>query len=138
MTDAIHHLNWLAILAATVAQFMLGGVWFTALFGRQYAIALGIGDRPPQKPGPVFIIGPLVCGAVTIVTTAVLLRALKIASYGDALTLGALVGVGYLIPMTVNIAINPLFPRPFHYALINAPMFLTGSLMASAILFSMS
>jgi hypothetical protein len=36
--------------------------------------------------------------------------------------------------MTLNIAINPLFPRPFHYAAINAPFFVLGSLLASAIL----
>ncbi len=137
MTQALSHVNWLAVLAASVAHFVLGGIWFAALFGKQYFAALGIADRPPQKPGVIFIIGPFVCGAVTIAMTAILLHALGVTTYGDALTLGLLVGVGYLSAMTLNIAINPLFPRPFAYALINAPMFVIGSLMASAILVPM-
>ncbi len=138
MIEAASQVNWLAVLAASVAQFVLGGVWFMALFGRHYAVALGIADRPPQKPGPLFILGPFLCGAVTIAATAILIRALGITPYGDALVLGALVGLGYLVPMTVNIAINPLFPRPLSYALVNAPFFVIGSLVASLILVAMS
>ena len=52
--------------------------------------------------------------------------------------MGAVVGFGYLAAMTVNIAINPLFPRPFRYALISAPMFVLGSLMSSVVLVALS
>lgn len=134
MTDAFLQINWLAVLAATVANFVLGGLWFGALFARTYARVLGIEDRAPARPAPIFLVGPLLCGAVTIVTTAFLLRLLGIADLGGALALGAVVGIGYLGAMTVNIAINPLFPRPLRYALLNVPMFVLGSLMASAIL----
>ena len=123
MTQALSHVNWLAALAASVAHFVLGGIWFAALFGKQYGAALGIADRPPQKSGAIFIIAPFVCGAVTIATTAPLLHALGIMTYGDALTLGLLVRVGCLSAMTLSIAINPPLPRPFAYALINTPMF---------------
>ena len=138
MIDALSHVNWLAVLAASVAHFILGGIWFGAVVGKQYAAALGIADRPAQKPGPLFLAGPFACGAIIVVTTAILLRTLGFATYGDALALGALVGIGYLAPMTVNIAINPLFPRPFYYALLNAPFFIVGSLMSCAILVALS
>jgi hypothetical protein len=138
MIDALSQINWLAVLIASIAHFVLGGLWFTVLVGRPYAAALGIADRPPQPPKPIFLVGPFVCSAVTITTTAILLRALGIATYGEAVVLGAIVGVGYLSAMTVNIAINPLFPRPFSYALINAPMFIIGSVMACTILVAMS
>lgn len=134
MVDAISQVNWLAVLAATLAHFVLGGIWFVALFGKQYAHALGIADRPPQKPGPLFLIGPLVCSGLTIATTAILMRMLHITRLTDALELGLLVGVGYLGAMTVNIAINPLFRHPIRYALVNVPMFLIGSLLAVTIL----
>lgn len=137
MIEGLLHLNWLAVLAASVAHFTFGGVWFAGLFRKPYARALGIADLPPQKPAPLFLLGPFLCGAITIATTAVLLRATGITTYGEGLALGALVGVGYLAAMTTNIAINPLFPRPFLYALVNAPMFVIGSLMASAILVAM-
>lgn len=138
MLEALTHVNWLAVLAASVAHSVLGGVWFAGLFAKAYARALGIADRPAQKPGPLLIIGPFVCSAVNIATTAWLLKALAITTYGDGLALGLVIGVGYLAAMTVNIAINPLFPRPFRYALINAPMFIIGSLISCSILVAMS
>ncbi|WP_226634147.1 DUF1761 domain-containing protein [Novosphingobium profundi] len=138
MIDAFSQINFLAVLTATVANFLLGGIWFAALFAKPYARALGIEDRPPLRPAPIFLIGPLLCGAVTIVTTAFLLQALRIDDYGNALGLGAIIGVGYLGAMTVNIAINPLFPRPFYYAMINVPLFVIGSLVSCVILVAMS
>lgn len=138
MIEAFVRVNWLAVVAATVAHTLLGGAWFVGLFAKPYAMALGIEERPPQKPSPIFIVGPLVCSAITIVTTGVLLQTLAITTLSAGLGLGAVVGLGYLAPMTLNIAINPLFPKPFRYALINAPFFLVGSLVASAILVTLS
>jgi hypothetical protein len=138
MNQAFQQINWIAVLAASVAHFAFGGIWFMVLFGERYAAALGIADRPAQTPGPRFMFGPLLCGTVNIATTALLLNALQIQQFGDAMVLGVIVGIGYLVPMTVNIAINPLFPRPFYYALINGPMFFIGSLMSCAILVAMS
>ncbi|KFA87813.1 DUF1761 domain-containing protein [Archangium violaceum] len=138
MTEAFSQMNWLAVLVATVAHFGLGGVWYMVLFPKQYRASLGKGEQPAQTPGPRFIVGPVVCSALNIATTTFLLRALGITTYGDALLLGALVGIGYLVPMTVNIAINPNFPRPFYYSLISGPMFTLGSLMSAAIIVAMS
>lgn len=138
MLSSFSQINWLAVAAATVAHFVLGGVWFGALFAKPYARALGIEDRPPSKPTPIFLIGPLLCGAVIIITTAFLLQALSISDYGNALALGAIVGVGYLGAVVVNIAINPLFPRPLAYAIVNVPMFVIGSIMTSIILVALS
>lgn len=138
MIDVVSQLNWLAVLAAAIATFVLGGIWFGALMGKQYAVALGIADRPAQKPGALFLIGPFLCSGVTIITSAVILRLLGISSYAPALGLGTLIGVGYLVPMTLNIAINPLFPHPFHYTLLNAPYFIASSVLACAILVALA
>ncbi|NEU13232.1 DUF1761 domain-containing protein [Methylobacterium sp. BTF04] len=138
MIDALSHVNWLAVGVASVAHFLLGAAWFVGLVGKYYPVVLGIADRPQKSSGPLSLAGPFACTAVTIATSAVLLRALGITTYGDALLLGALVGIGYLVPMTLNIAINPLFPRPFAYTALNAPFFVTGSLMSCAILVALS
>lgn len=138
MIDFLSNVNWLAVLVASVVHFILGAIWFVALVGKRYAVVLGIADRPQDKPGLLSLAGPFVCSAVTIATSAILLRALWVTAYGDALVLGAFVGVGYLVPMTINIAINPLFPRPFAYASLNAPFFIIGSLISCAILVAMS
>lgn len=134
MIEAISQVNWLAVLAAGIANFLLGGIWFVALVGKYYPIVLGITDRPPQEPGPVFLIGPFMCSIFTIAASAVLLRALNVTNHSDALELGLLIGIGFFIPMTLNIAINPLFPRPFAYTLLNAPFFILGSVLSCVIL----
>lgn len=41
MLAAFSQINLHAVLAATVAYFILGRVWFAALFGKQHAQALG-------------------------------------------------------------------------------------------------
>lgn len=138
MNEALSQVNWLGVLAAGVAQFVLGGIWFGAVVAGPYRVAMGIADRPADKPGALLLIGPFLCSLVIITTTAVLLRALGITGYGDALLLGTWVGLGYLLPMTLTIAINPLFPRPFAYTALNAPFFVIGSLMSCAILVALS
>lgn len=84
MIEAFAQVNWLAILTASIAHFVLGGVWFKVLFRDAYAAALSLSDRLQTKPAPSFLIGPFLCGTVNIVTTALLLRALRIATYADA------------------------------------------------------
>ena len=37
MKNAILHLNWPMVLAATVAYFAVGAVWYTVLFGKYWA-----------------------------------------------------------------------------------------------------
>lgn len=137
MLNALLHLNWVAVLVASVTNFALGGVWFMVLCKRQYAAALELEDVGDEKPSPLYIVGPFVCGAFTIATTAFLFRLLSVSSVGDALVLGAVIGLGLIGATTVNIAINPRFPRPFHYSLINVPYFLLGSLISAVILVAM-
>ena len=137
MVQALSHVSWLAVLVAAVANFVLGGVWFAALFDKAYAAALGIADRPASKPSALMLAGPFVCSLFTIATTAVLLRALGVTTYGDAAGVGLVVGIGYLAAMTVNIAINPLFPAPFRYAAINVPYFVVGSVLSCLVLTAM-
>ncbi len=134
MFNASISVNWFAVLAATFVSFVLGGIWFTVFFGKLYAAALGREHDPKARPAPIFLAGPFVCSLVSNTTSAVLMRALHVATLGDALLFGAIVGAGYLVPTMTNIAINPNFPRPLIYAAINGPYFFLSSLMASSIL----
>lgn len=52
------------------------------------------------------------------------------AAAGRGAGLGLAVGLGFLVPMAFPIAINPLFPRPILYGLLNAPYFLVAKLLA--------
>lgn len=123
------------VLVAAAFGFVFGGVYFGALVPKYYAIALGREAMPAAKLDMLTILGPFVCNVIMIVTTAAIMRLIGINSLVDALSLGLVIGVGYLLAMCMTIAINPNFPRPFYYTMVNAPYFLVSILVTSAVLF---
>jgi hypothetical protein len=133
--NAFAQINLWSVLAACAFGFVFGGVYFGALAPKYYAIALGRETVPAAKPDMLTILGPFVCNVVMIITTAAIMRMIGVASLTDALLLGLVIGVGYFLAMCMTIAINPNFPKPFFYTLVNAPYFLVGSLVTSALLF---
>jgi len=133
--NAIGATNLWAIFAAAAANFLIAGVYFGALTPKYYEIALGREGLPPNKPTALVILGPFLCNLVMIISTAAIMELVGIKTAGDALSLGELIGVGYLLPMCMTIAINPNFPRPFYYTVLNAPYFLVSTLVTSALLF---
>src|SRR5687767_1533393 len=98
-------LNWLAILLAFGAYFILGALWFTLFFKKQYLTSLGKVDQP-QNTSPIYIAGPAVCTLIITFCHAILMENLSIRSYEAAINFALLVGSGYLVANTVNIAIN--------------------------------
>lgn len=63
------HINWLAVVAATVAAFLFGGFWFSkVMFAKQWVAALG---KTPEEMG---MSGPSM--ALSFVTTLIMATAL--------------------------------------------------------------
>lgn len=136
MIDQLANLNWMSVLLAFVAYFLLGALWFTLFFSTPYKVSLGRENQIlPNKP--IFILGPALCTLVITIASAVLIYALNISSVGDALAFSLLVGIGYLFANTVNIAINPNIPRPILYGIISGAYHLLGILIASIIIVAM-
>ena len=126
--------NWLGIAAATVASFALGGVWFSALFGRGYSAALGRPRDPSARPAPAMIAGPAVWSLITAYATAVLMSALGVETVAGALGLGLFVGLGYLAATTVNTGINPNIPNPALYGAVSGAYHLAAGLVIALVL----
>ena len=137
MINITLNLNWFSVLLASVAYFLLGALWFTFLFKKQYTISLGRENDQQQSLAPIFFVGPALCILVITLTSAILMNALNIESYKDALMFAVVVGFGYLVANTVNIGINPNIPRPLLYGAISGSYHLVGILMVSIILVSM-
>lgn len=137
MIDQLVNLNWISVLVAFVAYFFLGAMWFTLFFKKQYAISLGKENAMPEKPAPIFIIGPALCSLVITIASAVLIYALNITTYSQAIEFALIVGVGYLFANTINIAINPNMPHPMHYGMISGLYHLAGILIVCIILIFM-
>ena len=135
MLTTTQPINWIGILAAAFAVMMLGWVWFTVLFARTYAAVLDRPYEPGAKMPPLYIVGPSLCMLVTTIVSAWLMRAVGVVTLGGAIQFGLLIGVGYLGSTAVNMAINPLVPRPLAYGFLSASYFLVASVLISTVLF---
>ena len=136
MMDLFSSVSWLSVVAAFVPYFMLGGLWFTVFFKKPYSISVGKENNMPEKPAPIFIVGPALCTLVITIASALLMSALPIDSYGSAMALAVLVGIGYLVANTMNIAINPNIPKPIMYGIISSAYHMIGILIVFVILFA--
>ncbi|MES2517669.1 MAG: DUF1761 domain-containing protein [Bacteroidota bacterium] len=133
MINQLANLNWISVLLAFVAYFMLGALWFTLFFSKPYKISLGkAGETLPNKP--IFIIGPALCCLIITIASAILIYTLNIQSLGGTLEFSLLVGIGFLVANTINIAINPNIPRPILYGIISGTYHLLGISMVNIIL----
>jgi hypothetical protein len=86
-------LNWMAILVATIAGFVLGGLWFSPLlFSNRWMAALGKSRAEMGRPGPALALS-FVVTLVTAIALAVLLRIMPLTTTPGATRLGLMIGV---------------------------------------------
>jgi hypothetical protein len=110
--------NWLAILAASVAAFVLGGAWYSPLlFGKKWQAAAGLSDETLKSGNPAIIFG----GAFLLALLASWMFALFLGPRPE-LPLGAAAGAAAgLCWVATSFGINGLFERkPLSLVLINA------------------
>ena len=99
---------YLSVLAAAVAAWIFGAVWYMAL-GKQYQRALG--KDPEQCKGQKMPVAPLaVCFLGELVMAAALsyvLARMSVVGPVWGTVVGALIGVGVIAPTVI---VNHLFP----------------------------
>ena len=126
------------VLAAGLAYFVLGGLWFTPLFGRQWDKAVGF-ERPPKwRPGVAYYIGPLLGCMIAAFATSYLLEHAQARSLADYLRVGLVVGTGYGATITMVNAIAPNMRHPGLYAAVVGSYHFIGLVLCSAVLFWLS
>ncbi|MCW3837735.1 DUF1761 domain-containing protein [Sphingomonas canadensis] len=103
-------IHWLAVIAAALAGFVIGGLWYGPLFGRKWAEARGLdAEKLKQGANMALIFG------TTFVLNLFMAFILDhtLASYGVpstelSLMIAGGVAVGFIIPA---MAVNYLFSR---------------------------
>lgn len=119
---------------AGLAYFVLGGLWFTPLFGKAWDRAVGF-ERPPKwRPAPAYYLGPLIGCLVAAFAMQALLGRTAAATLQDALHVGAIAGVGFCACVTTVNAISPNVPRPALYAAVVGSYHAVGALLCAAII----
>lgn len=99
MTFDTTGINWLAVLAADVAGFILGGIWFGVLFTKAWVAAYGFTEAEVQaskKNTARNFLTYLVMGFVICLALAMLFRALNVTEINAAVQTAAFCGVGFV------------------------------------------
>jgi hypothetical protein len=128
-------LNWLAVLAATAALYVLGALWFSpAFFGPRWRA--GVGFAPPDgwKPGPLLYLAPLVGCVLATLATALLVTITDAHSAADGVVLGLIVGFGYGAAVAGVDATAPSHPRPGALAFVVGAYWAVGLTLVAVML----
>jgi hypothetical protein len=100
-------INWLAVIAAAASSFVLGGVWYSALFAKQWQTAAGLSDAQIKAGNMPLIFG----GSFVLALIAAASFAVFLGPEVDAMT-GALYGLtAGLCWVAASFGVNYLFER---------------------------
>ncbi len=125
--------NYLAVLVAAVAYWVLGAVWYSPpLFARQWAAGVGITlPQPGQRPPVVLFVTTFIAFFVVALAMAFLAGAGGAATLSQGLLLGLITGVGFVV--TVLLVTHAYEQRPASVWLINAGYHLVGFVLTAVI-----
>lgn len=137
MIKNLSKINWLAVFLSLICYSFLGWLWFTVLFPNQYADTLDKLGRMPAKPDPIYFYGPALAILPTIIVTALLMAVLTIHTRKAAIEFALVIGSGFLVANTFNIAINPNIPQPMIYGVLVGGFQLISILVSCLILQAM-
>ena len=127
------HINYLAVLAAAVSTFVIGGLWYSpALFHRSWMSANGFAEADLAKGSAGKIFGSAFVLAVLMAANLAAFLSGPETTTAWGATAGALTGLGWVAPAIGTIA---LFERrPAAYIAINGGYFAVAFVVMGAIL----
>jgi len=137
MSTLFDYLNWVAILVATLAYFLLGALWYSKVLFATRWIAdnkIDINDPNAKKGMGLMFGGSFVLMFIQCLAIAILAERISIVGDGwmSGLKLGALTGCCF---SSATIGINYLYEKkPLSLFLINAGYAICGNIIAAIII----
>jgi hypothetical protein len=132
--ELFSHINWLAVLVAALAYFILGAIWYSkALFAPAWAKAVGIDMSNPNKKGlGALMLGSFILIIITCIGQALLVVRMDLFILSSGLKLGALTGLCFA---TTAVAISFIYERrPTVIYFIDCGYHVVGQIAAAIIL----
>jgi MFS family permease len=134
-TSIFPHINWLAVLAAAVAYFMIGGLWYSkVLFGPKWASLVGLNMNDPEKNKGVvkLMIGSFIFMLVTCIGLALLVVRMDLFILSSGIKLGLITGICFAV---TAVAITYIYEsKPIALYAITCGYHLIGNIAAAVIL----
>jgi hypothetical protein len=99
-------INWLAVLAAAIVTFALGGLWYGPLFGKVWRTAEGQAEpQPGRQKHPAMVYG-LSCVLMLIAAAALAITVGPAPTVTRAVGAGLIIGIGWI---ATSFGVNYLF-----------------------------
>lgn len=135
-TDFLSNINWLAVLVATVAYFVIGALWYSkALFGTTWARLVNLDmNNPELKKGMGgMMVSTFILMAIVSFGLEVLILKIGFAQeFTFGIKLGLLTGLAFA---TTAVSINYVYERrPANLYLINNGYHVIGHIVVATIL----
>jgi hypothetical protein len=131
-------INWVAVIVATVVYFALGALMFAPFtpIGRAWVAASGyLSPTSGMSSSNVFYIVPALTSFVSVLATALLVRATGTDTLGEGIVLGLVVGIGYAVVILPNTAAFEFAkPNRWPWGAIAATYHAVGLLIAAVVL----
>jgi hypothetical protein len=126
-------INYLAVLAAAVSAFVIGGLWYSPLlFNKTWMAANGFSEADVQKGSPGKIYGGAFVLTLVMAANLAAFLGRPDTTLAWGATAGALTGAGWVLP---GIGVVALFERrPLAYTLVNGGYWAVALTVMGAIL----
>jgi len=126
-------MNWTAVICAAAAYWIIGAIWYMALFGKTWAAAIERHGVKLERTGMAAkMIGNFLCNLVAATIMARLIGRTGITELGYGLKLGAGVGLGFC---ATALTVQYLWEsKPFKVWLIDASHHFFGCIALGGIL----
>ncbi|MBI3572535.1 DUF1761 domain-containing protein [Candidatus Kaiserbacteria bacterium] len=130
-------MNYLAVLAAAIAAFVVGWLWYGPFFGRQWRTLMGMPEGSMGMPGKIppakAMIGGFVTTLIMIWFLANFMNSLAVSSASQAAWLGLMVAVGFIGMALINSVWYE--GRSWTLFFINAGHYVVSLIVAALVLF---
>lgn len=127
------NLNWMAIVAAALANFVIGGLWYSpALFGKVWMRANGFSDADLKKGSPAVIFGLSFVFCLIMAANLAAFVSGPETTLSFAILAGIAAGLGWA---ALGLCVVALFERrPASYMLVNGGYLTVSFAVMGAIL----
>lgn len=133
-TAFLSHINWLAVIVAGIAYFILGAIWYSFIFKNAWIRLSGVNMNDPniKKGVAQTMFASLILMIIASLGIAILLRYFQPHTLQLGIKLGLLVGICF---SATSVSISYLYEKkPFGLHLINGGYNVVGCIVAAIVL----
>ena len=133
-SDIFSHVNWLALLVAAVAFFLLGAVWYSLLFRNAWIKSSGVNVNDPnaKKGVGAMFLSSFILMIITCIGLALFVSRIGDAGWMTGLKVGLIAGICFSATSISNSYLYEKRPLALH--LINGFYNIVGCVIAGIII----